>query len=246
MNTTVRMIRFAFVFYLAVINAALTIGQTPVATGSHQKKVIPGAGALAELRQALGAAATVVPAKGRAASFQQATFSQLNSGIKQTTTGVQIDLDDKRLLVLRNDRTEQEETGVPTYRYRGTDRRNRFVWITKNLYEETKQLLISQKTGRITEIANEPQLNLTSALLFTQQNDCYGMFEDCYPGFQLWRIGKGTLKLIKEVRLKNYFVVSGGWVASKTVRLEMASLQDLMNGKKVADMKRQFFDVTLK
>ncbi|WP_426491016.1 hypothetical protein [Hymenobacter sp. 102] len=186
-------------------NGSETIPFTAILAEQQQ-----AARAFTEITQAVGATATVKPAKGGAAAYQQATFSRLNSKIKQTTTGVQIDLDDNRLLVLRNDRAEQAETGVPTYRYRGTDHRNQLVWITKNLYEETRQLLISQETGRITEIANEPQLNLTNTLVFNQQNDCYGMFDDCYPGFQLWRINKGTVKLIKEVRLKNYVVVSGG------------------------------------
>ena len=204
------------------------------------------AGALAELRQALGATATVASAKGRASSFQQAAFSQLNSGVKQTAVGVQVSLDDKQLLVLRNDRAEQEETGVPTYRYRGTDRRNHFVWITKNLYEDTEQIMVSLTTGKQVKIANEPQLNLTSTLLFARQNDCYEVYDDCLPGFQLWRIGKGTLKLIKEVRLKHYAVVRGDWISATTVRLEMASMENILSGKKVADMKRQFFDVTLR
>lgn len=202
--------------------------------------------AFIEITQAVGATATVKPTKGGAAAYQQATFSQLNSGIKQTTTGVQIGLDDNRLLVLRNDRAEQEETGVPTYRYRGTDHRNQLVWITKNLYEGTEQLMVSLTTGKQVKIANEPQLNLTSTLLFAQQNDCYEVFDDCLPGFQLWRIGKGTLKLIKEVRLKHYAVVRGGWISASTVRVEIASMEDILSGKKVADMKRQFFDVTVR
>ncbi|RSK29797.1 hypothetical protein [Hymenobacter metallilatus] len=238
-------LRFTSTFFLAILTITLAVGQEPVAAGSHQKAAVSAAGALTELRQALGTTATAVPAKG-AAAFQQAAFSQLNPGVKQTAAGVHISLDDKRLLVLRNDRAEQEETGVSTYRYRGTDWRNQLIWVTRQLYEETKTLLISEATGKEVEIANEPQLNLTSTLLFAQQNECYMMFEDCYPGFQLWRINKGVLQLIKEARLKNYFVVSGGWIAPKTVRLEIARLQDVLADGKVPAPKRLYFDVTLK
>ncbi|AHJ96952.1 hypothetical protein Hsw_1357 [Hymenobacter swuensis DY53] len=95
-------------------------------------------------------------------------------------------------------------------------------------------------------MANEPQINRSGTLLFAKQNDCFVVSEDCHPGFQLWRITKGTLKLLKDVQLQNCFVVSGGWISATTVRIETASLQDMMSGKRVADMKRQFFDVTVR
>lgn len=204
------------------------------------------ASALSELRQAVGSVAMVTSVKGKAVAFQQAVFSKINAGVKETAAGVQIELAGKRLLVLRNTSSKQDETEVTTYRYRGTDKRNQLVWVTKDLYEERKHFLISQVNGKQVEISNEPQLNLISTLVFAQQNECYQMFDDCYPGFQLWRINKGTLKLLKEVRLKHYAVVRGGWISTSTVRMEVASLQDMMNGKKVADMKRQFFDVTVR
>jgi len=238
------MYRYLFTYLLvAVLNSNNSESTSCTAIVAEQQQA---ARAFTEITQAVGATATVKPAKGGVSSFQQAAFSQLNSGIKQTAAGVQISLDDKRLLVLRNDRAEQEETGVPTYRYRGTDHRNQLVWITKNLYEDTEQMMVSLTTGKQVKIANEPQLNLTSTLLFARQNACYEVYDDCLPGFQLWRIGKGALKLIKEVRLKHYAVVRGGWISAATVRLEIASTEDILSGKKVADMKRQFFDVTVR
>lgn len=205
--------------------------------------------ALAELRQAVGAAATVTPAKGGAVAFQQATFRKRPlPEVSFGSSGVTVVWPNKRRVVFHNvhPHTVDDESKVITHRYGGTEPLTGLLWITKDRYEHTEQLLTSQANEKVTEVANEPQINRSGTLLFAKQNDCFVVSEDCHPGFQLWRINKGTLKLVKEVRLQNYFVVNGGWVSATTVRLEVASLQEMMSGRTVATLKRQFFDVTIR
>ncbi|RSK43276.1 hypothetical protein [Hymenobacter perfusus] len=238
---------FPRVILLAVTLLSPPHTLTGASGGTNFEKPTADTSALAELWQAVGTVATVAPAKSGLVAFQQASFtSKLPSNVSIGNHGISIAWPNKQRVVFRDFNPPLDESKMVNHSYRGMNVLTGLVWITRQRYEDLEQLLTSQASGRVFEVANEPSINRSGTLLFAKQNECFVMTDECPPGFQLWRINKGALKLLKEVRLQNYFVVSGGWISATTVRVETASLQDMMNGKRTADMKRQLFDVTVR
>ncbi|RTQ46872.1 hypothetical protein EJV47_21105 [Hymenobacter gummosus] len=206
-------------------------------------------GALAELQRAVGAVGTVTPAAaGAAGKGQEAAFSKSAAAATETKAGVRVQLSSGKAVQLQNiPARPNDETSFVTYHYRGFEPKTELVWVTKEAWESTKQLLLNRRSGRVTEVGNEPHLNGTGTLLFARQNDCFRVFEDCYPGFQLWRVQAGQLQLLKQVRLENYFVLDGHWLAPGKLSLELGSIEELMNQRgNDAKVRRLPFELTLK
>lgn len=203
--------------------------------------------ALAELQRAVGTVATVTAAAGAAGKSQEAAFSKNAAAAAETRAGVRVPLTSGKAAQLKNVSEQQVgESEAITYHYRAAEPKYGLVWVSKVPYECPTELLVSRASGQVTDIGNEPHLNSSGALLFARQNGCFMVFENYYPGFGLWRVQNGQLKLLKQVRLENYFVLAGRWVGPTKLRLELGLREELMEKGDEDKIRRQAFELTVK
>lgn len=235
---------FVLLLSLPLGAAALMGGREAV---RQPQPVVAAGSVLTELQRAVGSGATVAAASGTAGKRQELVFGKVPTAATETKAGVRVALSSGKPLQLKNvPAREDDEVSAVTYRYKGFEAKTGLVWMTKTGWEYEYQLLVNRQNGRVTKVANEPHLNTTATLLFARQNDCFAIFEDanCYPGFELWRLQAGQLQLLKKVRLNGYFVLDGRWLAPNKLRLELGSIEQLMNGG-VDKVRRLPFELTV-
>jgi len=151
---------------------------------------------------------------------------------------ISIFTDKNNTVTFRNSSADVDVTSAEKYSYKGYDSKTNFHWIVKERYEDAEDILVDQKNGKTTKVSNNPVGNSSGTMFFTKQNQCFLVFEDCSPGFQLWKVLNGELKLMQEVHLKNYFIVDGGWTSSGKLIVEVASIKEFMNTGKTSSAKK--------
>lgn len=228
---------------LSALSAKIVLYASP---GKPDAAVAAATGALAELQRGVGSAATVAAAAGAAGRVQEAAFSKATAAATETPAGVRVRLASGKVAQLRNLRLKNDEQSSVTYHYRAAEPKTGLVWVSMEPYECQTELLVSRASGLETDIGNEPHINANGTLLFARQNDCFKVSEDLHPGFGLWRVQRGQLKLLKRVRLDHYFVLAGRWVGPGKLRLELGSLAELMDKGGEDQVRRQAFELMVK
>jgi hypothetical protein len=132
-------------------------------------------------------------------------------------------LENGRKVILQNVLTPGDETSYTKYNYKGFEKHSRLHWFIKELYDEQKHVLIDA-IGDTTEVQNEPIVNQAGTLFLVRQNDCYLVFDDCVPGFQIWRVQNGRLSIAGNVMLENFVVVRCGWKTNSKFIVELAAI----------------------
>jgi hypothetical protein len=168
-------------------------------------------------------------------SIDKAFFNLQSSPFNQDTladniqNSIIVPIKKEKSLTFKNYSSLRDETASVAYKYVGYEKKSKLYWIIKDEYEERKNLIIHENTGDMVELKNSPIIDLSGSYLFCNQSSSFMEFEDYDPGFQIWKILAKKLQLIREVRLKNFFVVKGGWDAQNDLCVAIAPLSSLNN-----------------
>jgi hypothetical protein len=209
--------------------------------------------ALVELRRALGPGLAVTPASAASAKAAPLAFRRVDSAVTVSPTGLAVPRPGQPPLVFRHQGQSGDTTAGTQFHYQGFDAPSGLVWVSRedNIYTEeqvrrvpndgeepmksmllpfrTTHLLVSPASGQVVEIAGPPQPNVPRTMLLAAYRRV-GADGLPQPGFQLWRVGRGQVRLLRDVPLTYWYVARSRWLTPNRLWLEMGSMWDLVHG----------------
>lgn len=134
-----------------------------------------------------------------------------SSYIDKIKNQIKLPLDHRREKVFKDVIIPDDETSNEYYHYVGYYEKPKVYSLWKSRYEDGITFLVQKHNGKVTETWDDPQFNSSGHLIFCKQRSCFPVFQDCYKGYQIWKIMGGDLFKINEKIMENHMVFEAKW-----------------------------------